>query len=84
MTLPEAVILNRFATAFLVLLRAIAFGMEPGRIPSDGPRAIQKVREFYGLAARRSASVLSSVTVVFTESAAAHLARPAMADLGWT
>ena len=31
MTLPVPVILNRFETDFLVLLRAIAFGMRRGR-----------------------------------------------------
>ena len=41
-TLPVAVILNRFATDLLVLLRAIAFGMGGGRFQSESELATIK------------------------------------------
>jgi len=41
-TLPVPVILNRLATAFLVLLFAIAFGMGPGRLIVRAGYAIGK------------------------------------------
>lgn len=88
-TLPEAVTLNRFATAFLVLLRAMDFGMGPGRIATNRRNAMEfsiKIRlgcrwDYF---ARFSASALICLTVFLASPRAAPLASTASLDFGST